>query len=197
MIFNMPNIDLEDEEWIYILIKILKSWTEIPLNITSGYDTDNLKFYDGIIGSLIRQTEELYKDFPEHLDMNFVNSWKYQGKIYRVLHSRGVADDTNDDGYSLSLPDVEYHGMVSHWTTDYTFDALLYKLSSKAEYIILEADTKEHFAFDVNCFRERYKCSEMYTQNEEEIIFPMYKDCITEYRMTIEEFIKIKNNENN
>ena len=60
------------------------------------------------------------------------------------------------------------------------------------EYIILEADTREHLAFDVNKFREVNDVQEPYTQGENEIIFPMYKENIKEYRMTINEFVSMK-----
>lgn len=193
MIYNMPSIYLEDEEWIYFLIRILKGWTEIPLSIESGYNRDTLKFYDGIIGLLLKQTEEIQKEYPNFLNMDFVNTWKYQGKIYRVLHPQVTENKKNKCGYSFKLPKVEYHDMISHWTIDYTFDALLYKLNCSTKYIILEADTKEHFAFDVNRFRAKNNYSEKYTQKEQEIIFPMYKECITEYRMTINEFVGMKN----
>lgn len=197
MIFNMPSIHLEDEEWIYFLMRILKGWTEIPLSIDGGYDGETLKFYDGIIGLLLKQTEEIQKEYLDFLNLDFVNAWKYQGKIYRVLHSQVVENNKNKCGYSFKLPKVEYHDMISHWTTDYTFHALLHKLNCSTKYIILEADTKEHFAFDVNRFREKYDYSEKYTQKEQEIIFPMYKEFITEYHMTINEFIKMKNKQNN
>jgi len=194
MIFDMPNISLTDDDWIYFLIRCLKGWTEIPLSSTNGYDKDTLKFYDGILGLLLKQTEQFEKEYPSALNMDFVNSWKYQGKIYRVMHSQIMENSKNKRGYSYRLPKVDYHGMISHWTIDYTFDAL-HKLSRCTKYIILEADTKEHFAFDINRFREKNNCFDEYTRREEEIIFPMYKECITEYRMTINEFIDMKNKE--
>lgn len=86
------------------------------------------------------------------------------------------------------MPKVEYHGMISHWTKDYTFKGFLHKLPSKQKYIILEADTQDHIGFDVNKFRKEYDCEKPNTEIEQEIIFPMYKDCIKEYRMTINEF---------
>ena len=154
MIFDMPSVYLSDDEWIYFLIRCLKGWTEIPFSPTNGYNKDVLKFYDGIIGLLLKQTEQFQKEYPDVLSKEFVNAWKYQGKIYRVMHSLIVENNKNKSGYSFRLPNVEYHGMISHWTTDYTFDAL-HKLSRSTKYIILEADTKEHIAFDVNSFREK------------------------------------------
>lgn len=192
MIFNLANVSFTDDEWIYILAVILKGWTEVPLSQLYGYNKDNVKFFDGIIGSLLRQTEELQVDYPDALDQRFVNSWKYQGKLYRVLHPSMIEDENSIDGYSSALPQVEYHEMITHWTTDFTFEALLYKLSADTKYIILEADTKEHFAFDVNGFRAEYGFEERFTQKEQEIIFPMYKECIQEHCMTVNEFIEMK-----
>lgn len=108
------------------------------------------------------------------MNVNFVNAWKYQEVIYRVLYPRRV--ENNKTGkISYKLPKVKYHRMISHWTTDYSFEAL-HKLSRTQKYVILEADTKEHLGFDVNKFRKIYSCINVYTQNEQEIIFPMYKE---------------------
>lgn len=194
MVFYMPNMQLTDEDWIYILINYLNGWTEIPLSNSGDYDKDKLKFYDGFIGYLIKQTERFLtlKGNYDILDKDFINSWKFQGKIYRIIHQIEVEDENAEDGYSYELPDVEYHGMISHWTDDYTFQGLMYKLNDKTPYIILEADTQEHLAFDVNKFRQTYNCENPYTAKEREIIFPMYKDCIKEYHMSVSEFIQMK-----
>ena len=58
--------------------------------------------------------------------------------------------------------------------------------------IILEADTQDHLAFDVNKFRKTYKCEKHNTEKEREVIFPMYKECIKEYKMSVNEFIQFK-----
>lgn len=197
MVFYMPNMQLTDKDWIYILINYLNGWTEIPFSIVGGYDIENLKFYDGFIGYLIKQTEHFLKENSNMLDKKFVDSWKYQGKIYRIIHEFEVEDENADDGYSCKLPDIEYHGMISHWTDDYTFQGLMYKLSSEEPYIILEADTQDHIAFDVNKFRKTYNCENPYIAKEREIIFPMYKECIKEYHMSVSKFINMKENKVN
>ena len=189
MIFNFTDPNFTDEEWIYIIAKYLKGFTEIPLSATSGYNFDDLKFYDGLLGTLLKHTEYITTNMPMELNKKFVNSWKYQGELYRVLHGNYNAQ------CRYVLPEVNYHGMITHWTDDYTFKGLMHKLSDDEEYIILEADTKERFAFNVNKFRKVYKCEQFYTRDEREIIFPMYKENIKEYRMTIKEFIKMKEQE--
>ena len=188
MIFDFPNIGFEDDEWLYMVERYLKGWTETPLTISGGYSIETLKFYDGFIGTLLKQTERIYKEYYDYLDHRFVNSWKYQGKLYRVLHDCPPSAKSR----KVKLPKVNYHGMISHWTDDYTFAGLQYKLNPEAEYIILEADTREHFAFDVNGFRKEYGCEERFTGKEREFIFPMYKECIKEYRMSINEFVDKK-----
>ena len=193
MIFNFNNMAFSDEDWKYIILQYLKEWTEIPLTTNDGYDIEELKFFDGFLGTLLKQTESLMKDPYADVDNDFVDSWKYQGKLYRVLH-RITNVDNNGKEHSR-LPRVRYHRMITHWTSDYTFSGLMYKLSPDEKYIILEADTGNHLAFDVNKFRKANNAEERYTQGEEEIIFPMYEECIKEYRMTINEFIEMKEQE--
>lgn len=194
MIFDIPNIHFSDEQWIDILQQYLNGWTEIPLNNNSGYDLDELKFYDGFIGLLLKQTERYLKECPDVLDKDFIYSWIYQGKLYRIIHANHVVNNKTKKGYSYKLPKVEYHGMITHWTDDYTFSGLMYKLNRKEKYIILEADTNEHIGFDVNRFRRIYNCEKANTEKEREIIFPMYKECISVQHMSIDEFIQLKQN---
>lgn len=193
MIFDIPNVHFTDEEWIYILKQYLNGWTEILLSDGYGYDFNELKFYDGLIGYLLKQTEQYLQECPEQLDKHFINSWKYQGKLYRIIHSNRTKNNKTKSGYSCRLPKIQYHEMISHWTDDYTFEGIMYKLDQETKYIILEADTKSHLGFDVNKFRKTYNCEKPNTKKEREIIFPMYKECIKEYRMSVNEFIKLKN----
>ena len=144
---------------------------------------------------MLKRTEQVYADYPNCLDEHFVNSWKYQGKLYRVIHSHYVFDNDESEELRLVMPHVDYHGMITHWTDDYTFAGLQYKLNPDTEYIILEANTGDHFAFDVNGFRKEYGCEERFTEKEREFIFPMYKECIKEYRMSINEFVELKKQE--
>ena len=190
MIFNFTYPDFTDEEWICIIAKYLKGFTEIPLSPSERYDFEDLKFYDGLLGALLKHTECISKNYPQMLNQKFVNSWKYQGKLYRVMHKSLAIGKDGREIYRFRK--INYHKMITHWTDDYTFKGLMHKLSDDEEYIILEADTKERFAFDVNKFRKVYKCEEPFTQDEREFIFPMYKENINEYRMTIKEFIKMK-----
>ena len=195
MIFNF-NMSFTDDEWKLIILEYLRVWTGISLTTNGGYDIEDLKFFDGLLGTLLKHTEYLLKEYPSFLDKEFVDSWKYQGKIYRVIHPHYDPDDNSTEPRTI-MPKVNYHGMITHWTSDYTFKGLLAtaKIFDDEEYIILEADTGDHLAFDVNKFRQVNDAQEIYTQGENEIIFPMYKENIKEYRMTIQEFIKKKQEE--
>ena len=192
MIFNF-KMSFTDDEWKLIIIEYLRVWTGIPLTPNGGYDIEDLKFFDGLLGTLLKHTEFLMKKWPSILDKEFVDSWKYQGKLYRVMHPHYMFDDDSIEPRTI-MPEVNYHRMITHWTSDYTFKGLLAtaKIFDDEEYIILEADTREHLAFDVNKFREVNDVQEPYTQGENEIIFPMYKENIKEYRMTINEFVSMK-----
>ena len=195
MIFDF-NMSFTDDEWKIIIIEYLRVWTGIPLTTNGDYDIENLKFFDGLLGTLLKHTEFLTKEYPSMLDKEFVDSWKYQGKLYRVIHPHYVFDDDAIEPHTI-MPEVNYHRMITHWTSDYTFKGLLAtaKIFNDEEYIILEADTGDHLAFDVNKFRQVNNAQEIYTQGENEIIFPMYKENIKEYRMTINEFIRMKTQE--
>jgi len=195
MIFDF-NMSFTDDEWKIIIIEYLRVWTGIPLTTNGDYDIENLKFFDGLLGTLLKHTESLLKEYPSFLDKEFVDSWKYQGKLYRVIHSH-YEPNGNSTEPRIVMPEVNYHRMITHWTSDYTFKGLLAtaKIFDDEEYIILEADTGDHLAFDVNKFRKANDVQEPYTQGENEIIFPMYKENIKEYRMTIREFIEKKQEE--
>lgn len=194
MIFDKLNVNFTDEEWVEIIKQYLNGWTEIPLNPTSGYSIDELKFYDGLLGTLLKDTEIFMKKDPTLLNKKFVDSWKYQGKLYRVIHKNYASYEDFCEGKS-AMPKIEYHGMISHWTDDYTFSGLMYKLSNDEEYIILETDTQDRLAFDVNKFRKKHHCRNQNTEKEREIIYPMYKENTKEYCMTINQFIKMKKQE--
>ena len=196
MIFNFNNMAFSDEDWKYIILQYLKEWTEIPLTTNDGYDIEELKFFDGFLGTLLKQTESLMSDPYADVDNDFVDSWKYQGKLYRVIHPHYVFDDGVIEPRTI-MPEVNYHRMITHWTSDYTFEGLLKnnKIFDDEEYIILEADTGNHLAFDVNKFRKANNAEERYKQGEEEIIFPMYKECIKEQTATIKKFIEMKEQE--
>lgn len=181
-----------DREHIIRIADYLKKWTEIPLSITGGYDIEEVKEFDKLFGTLLRSTEDNLRDDPLLENDAFIKSWLYRGPLYRIIHPCHIEDKRYRYGVRYDFPKVKYHRMVSHWTDDCSFSGLLYKLSAEEPYIILEADTKNHIAFDVNGFRKVFGFEERYTEKEREFIFPMYKECIKEYRMSISEFVELK-----
>lgn len=192
MIFNFPFLHFTDSEWIQIITEYVKGFTELPLTTSEGYSVEDLKFFDGLLGTLLKHTKWILEEIPQEINNEFVNSWMYQGKLYRCMH--GVAK-YNCGKESCSLPTVDYHGMITHWTTDFEFKGLLHKLSNDVEYIILETDTQDNLAFDVNKFRKTYGCQEVFTEKEREVIFPLCKENTKEYRMTIKQFVQMKQQE--
>ena len=42
MIFDFPNIGFEDGEWLYMVERYLKGWTETPLTTSGGYSIETL-----------------------------------------------------------------------------------------------------------------------------------------------------------
>jgi hypothetical protein len=73
MIFNLLSVGFSDNEWIYILSVVFKGWAEMPLSSLSGYSKNNLKFLDGIIGFLLKQTEKTQVEYPDAMNHKFVN----------------------------------------------------------------------------------------------------------------------------
>lgn len=195
MIFDKFNVNFSDDDWIEIIKKYLDGWTEIPLNSNQGYNKEELKFYDGLLGTLLIDTENLIKYNYPCINKKFVNSWKYQGKLYRIIHPCYLYEEDNILNPKLIMPKVDYHGMISHWTDDYTFSGLMYKLNYDEKYLILEVDTKEHLAFNVNKFRKKYHCRKISTEKEREFIYPMLKENTIEHYMSVKEFINVKKGE--
>lgn len=192
LLSKLVPLKMQEDELRDILLQYLKDWTEIPLEPTGGFDKNELAFYDGFIGMVLKKSEELLRYQSEYLNDELIQSFLYQGKLYRVIHPCEIKDRRCKRGFRYGLPKVDYHGMITHWTKDRTFKALRHKLSCQEEYIILEADTKDRVAFDINKFRRENGNREQFTQGEEEVIFPMYNNYITEYRMSIEQFNDIK-----
>lgn len=68
---------------------------------------------NGLLGTLLKHTEFLTKEYPSTLDKEFVDSWKYQGKIYRVIHPHYVFDTDSTEPRTV-MHKVNYHGMITH-----------------------------------------------------------------------------------
>ncbi len=106
-----------------------------------------------------------------------INSWKYVGKIYRVIDCR--------------KSQVEYHQLIASWTDVPEAFKQFNHLCKKHRYSFLIADTGKDWAFDVNKYRNNTKNRHYYTEQESEIIFPMDKQYVVDlFYGTLEEFYK-------
>ena len=74
MIFNF-NMSFTDDEWKLIILECLRVWTGISLTTNGSYDIEDLKFFDGLLGTLLKHTEYLLKEYPSFADKEFVDSW--------------------------------------------------------------------------------------------------------------------------
>lgn len=82
-----PMNQLSFENQKFMIAITMYQFREIPM-CSGGYDEEGLRFYDGILGNLIRMRDivverELYDAIDGYTD--FLSSWEYQGDIYRVL----------------------------------------------------------------------------------------------------------------
>ena len=106
-----------------------------------------------------------------------INSWKYVGKIYRVINCRKSR--------------VEYHQLIASWTDSPEAFKRFNHLCKKHRYSFLIADTGKNWAFDVNKYRNNTKNRHCYTEYESEIIFPMDKQYVVDlFYGTLEEFYR-------
>ena len=106
-----------------------------------------------------------------------INSWKYVGKIYRVIDCR--------------KSQVKYHQLIASWTDTPEAFKQFNHLCKKHRYSFLIADTGKDLAFDVNKYRNNTNNRHCYTEHESEIIFPMNKQYVVDlFYGTLEEFYK-------
>lgn len=130
----------------------------------------------GFIKSL---TPETNNDLTSKLNAvnEDINSWKYVGKIYRIIDCR--------------KSQVEYHQLIASWTDTPEAFKQFNHLCKKPRYSFLIADTGKDWAFDVNKYRNHTKNRHCYTEHESEIIFPMDKQYVVDlFYGTLEEFYK-------
>ncbi len=106
-----------------------------------------------------------------------INSWKYVGKIYRVIDCRKNL--------------VEYHQLIASWTDSPEAFKRFNHLCEKHRHSFLVANTGKDWAFDVNKYRKNTDNEHCYTEHESEIIFPMDKQYVVDlFYGTLEEFYK-------
>lgn len=163
---------------IYIFNDALLQWLQRP-QLEQKYNFLNLKFYDGLIGYVIEKYNRDFKnkEYMSQDNLHFMNTWKYNGKIYRVI-------DAN-------LNEIKYHNMIASWTKSIdAFDSFNHLYKSE-KYTFLIADTKDNFGFDVNKYKHFFGVENDYIQHEKEIIFPMNESYVVDkFYGTLAEFKK-------
>ena len=168
---------IEDQQIVFD--SALNQWTERDL-LDKGFDELTFKFYDGIIGSVIAKGNNYYQNnldgaWTHPIILEFLDIWKYDGALYRVLN--------------IKPHKIVYHNMISSWTKSIDAFYQFNHLYDDTEYTFLIANTNGYFGFDVNKYRDSIDKENPYTGYEQEIIFPMNKEYITDvFYGTFEKF---------
>lgn len=112
-----------------------------------------------------------------------INTWKYTGKIYRVMDCKPH--------------EIEYHNMIASWTKD-PESFKKFQLCEEDKYTFLIGKTSKDWSFDINKYCEHNDKKEFkFIEHESEIIFPMSKKHITDtFYGTLDDFYE-HINENN
>ena len=178
MMHPLNQLVLENQK--YILAITMEQFREFPL-CSGGYNEEKLRFYDGVLGSLMRTRDvmikspvyDLLKEFAE-----FSLHWEYQGNIYRVIDKAYVyPKDENKEPYRR-MPSIKWHGMIASWSSSYDFTTGFNHIYPNEKYTIIHANTGNSAGIDVNKFSEYLECYNVHTACENEIIFPMKKEFV-------------------
>lgn len=176
--FNHPLNQLSFEDQKYMIAVTMEQFREIPL-CGGGYDEEGLRFYDGVLGNLIRERDSLLK-FPTYNlhdeSAEFSSHWEYHGDIYRVL-DKAYVYPKNGEPYKR-MPAIKWHGMIASWSSSYDFTTGFNHIYSDVKYTIIHANTGSSAGIDVNKFSEYLRCYNQHTACENEVIFPMKKEFV-------------------
>lgn len=193
---NNPLNQLSLEEQEFFLAITMSQFREFPL-CGGGYDEEGLRFYDGVLGDLMRRRDKMFKmhcinqmkEFKE-----FCANWEYHGDIYRVLSTAYVYPKNGEP--FRRMPTIKWHGMIASWSSSYDFTKNFNHISPNTKYKIIHANTKNSAGIDVNKFSEYLGCYNYYTASENEVIFPMKKEFVVNVYKNITpiEFKKIMEN---
>ncbi len=172
----LNRLSLEDQK--YMLALTMRQFTETSM-CSGGYNEAGLRFYDGVLGNLIRMRDNVseYEDTEIESDiMGFASNWEYHGDIYRVL-DKAYVYPKNREAY-MRMPAIKWHGMIASWSKAYDFTNGFNHISSNIKYTIIHANTGNNVGIDVNKFGEYLGCYNPYTACENEVIFPMKKEFV-------------------
>lgn len=149
--FNHPLNQLSPTDQKFFLAMVIRQFRERPL-CGGGYNEEDLRFYDGVLGNLIR-TRDLYftegcqdsvKGFTE-----LTANWQHQGDIYRVLGKSYICRKDKAEPY-LRTPSIKWHGMVASWSKSYDFTTSFNHIYSDEEYTIIHSNAGDSAGIDVN-----------------------------------------------
>lgn len=182
MIFD-ENIDhplnqfyLEDQK--HILAITMYQFRERPM-CNNGYKEEELRFYDGVLGNLIR-TRDLFMKEGYYDKINgfaeFSSHWEYHGDIYRVLDKFMVCPKKGEPYYRT--PAIKWHGMIASWSSSYDFTKNFNHIYADKHYTIIHANTGNSAGIDANKFGEYLGYYNPNTIKENEIIFPMKQEFV-------------------
>lgn len=179
---NHPLNQLSWDSQKYIIAITMHQFREFPL-CSGSYDEEGLRFYDGVLGSLIRTRDKMrrarnewgMREMPEY--EAFASKWVYQGDIYRVIGEAYVYDDGDDEPH-MEMPEIKWHGMVASWSSSFDFTMNFNHMYADSKYTIIHANTGDSAGIDANKFGKYLGCCSPYTEGENEVIFPMKKEFV-------------------
>lgn len=118
---------------------------------------------------------EIQQDIDELMES--INTWKYRGKVYRVMNC------TEDK--------IDYHNMIASWINDPEVFRKFNHLLPDKKYTFLIGNTGKDWGFDVNKYRKNTGNRHKFTEKEQEIILPMSSKYVKDvFYGTLEEFYK-------
>ena len=168
---------------MYMIAITMHQFREFPLCSGEGYDEEGLRFYDGVLGNLIRTRDKMRRaqnelgiqEMPEYEAL--VSKWAYQGDIYRVIGEMYVYED-GDDAPHLEMPEIKWHGMIASWSSSYDFTTGFNHIHPDAKYTIIHANTGDSVGIDANKLGDYVGGYNTHTVGENEVIFPMKKEFV-------------------
>lgn len=179
------NVDhpLNQLSWgsqMYMIAVTMRQFREFPLCNNEGYDEEGLRFYDGVLGSLIRMRDKMRRaqnewgmqEIPKY--EAFVSKWAYRGDIYRVIGEAYVYEDGDDEPH-MEMPEIKWHGMIASWSSSYDFTTGFNHIYPDAKYTIIHANTGDSVGIDANKLGNYVGGYNPHTIGENEVIFPMKK----------------------
>lgn len=176
---NHPLNQLSWDSQKYIIAITMHQFREFPL-CGGGYDEEGLRFYDGVLGSLIRMRDKMRRaqnewgmqEIPKY--EAFVSKWAYRGDIYRVIGEAYVYEDGDDEPH-MEMPEINWHGMIASWSSSYDFTTGFNHIHPDAKYTIIHANTGDSVEIDANKLGNYVGGYNPHTVGENEVIFPMKK----------------------